>query len=142
MTEGDYAFGPSIEKLRKNKEITFVTLTSSVMSDDLKSISQSFTNYIIKPYSFSDIDQVLIFFSGKEFEYMDDTVNSKKGDFIVIENELLKEDILNYAKLGQYKKLSQLIEKVEDKRSKELLKEYLNNYNFNEIINNIKDEVL
>ena len=132
-----------VNKIQKtSKGIPIIALTASVMSDDLKLISKSFTNYIIKPYSFSDIDQTLILFSGKEFEFVGDNESDKEGLFIVIKDEELKEDIINFAKLGQYKKLSELIENVNDKKSKALLKKHLSNYNFNEIVHSIKEEIL
>ena len=125
-----------------NLKIPIIALTASVMSEDLKLISQNFTNYIIKPYSFSDIDQALIFFSGKEFEFVDNEIKEDKNNLINIANTQLKYDILKYAKLGQYKKLSQLMEQIDNKRSKEILKAHLHNYNFEEIINKIKEAVL
>ena len=127
---------------KTNKKLPLIALTASVMSEDLKLLSQYFTNYIIKPYSFSDIEQALIFFSGKEFEFEDKMSIRVANDFIVIEDEALKQDILKYAKLGQYKKLSQIMEKINNQKSKQVLKKYLNNYNFEEIINKIEADVL
>ena len=127
---------------KTNKKLPLIALTASVMSEDLKLLSQYFTNYIIKPYSFSDIEQALIFFSGKEFEFEDKMSIRVANDFIVIEDEALKQDILKYAKLGQYKKLSQIMEKINNQKSKKVLKKYLNNYNFEEIINKIEADVL
>ena len=127
---------------KTNKKLPLIALTASVMSEDLKLLSQYFTNYIIKTYSFSDIEQALIFFSGKEFEFEDKMSIRVANDFIVIEDEALKQDILKYAKLGQYKKLSQIMEKINNQKSKKVLKKYLNNYNFEEIINKIEADVL
>ena len=127
---------------KTNEKLPLIALTASAMSKDLKLLSQYFTNYIIKPYSFSDIEQALIFFSGKEFEFEDKMSTRVANDFIVIENEALKQDILKYAKLGQYKKLSQIMEKINNQKSKQVLKKYLNNYNFEEIINKIEADVL
>ena len=127
---------------KTNEKLPLIALTASVMSEDLKLLSQYFTNYIIKPYSFSDIEQALIFFSGKEFEFEDKMSIRVANDFIVIEDEALKQDILKYAKLGQYKKLSQIMEKINNQKSKQVLKKYLNNYNFEEIINKIEADVL
>jgi len=125
----------TVKKIQNlNPDLPLIALTASAMSEDLKQISESFTNYIIKPYSYSDIDQALIFFSGKEFEFD----NKQENSFIVIEDDSLKEEILKYAKLGQYKKLSHLVESIDNQKSKELLKTYLNNYNFDEIINKIE----
>ena len=127
---------------KTNKKLPLIALTASVMSEDLKLLSQYFTNYIIKPYSFSDIEQALIFFSGKEFDFEDKMSIRVANDFIVIEDEALKQDIHKYAKLGQYKKLSQIMEKINNQKSKKVLKKYLNNYNFEEIINKIEADVL
>ena len=135
----------SIDIVKKIKEtdnnIPIIALTASVMSEDLKQISEIFTNYIIKPYSFSDVDQTLIFFSGKEFIFEENSFQTNHDTFIDIKNEELKKEILSFAKLGQYKKLAVLIEKVDDPKSKETLKNYLNNYNFDEIINKIEVDV-
>ncbi|PHR72065.1 MAG: hypothetical protein COA66_07620 [Arcobacter sp.] len=127
---------------KTNAKLPLIALTASVMSEDLTLLSKHFTNYILKPYSFSDIEQALIFFSGKEFEFEDKTSTRIENDFIVIENEELKQDILKYAKLGQYKKLSQIMEKINNQKSKKVLKTHLNNYNFEEIINKIEAVVL
>jgi len=77
----------------------------------------------------------LIFFTNTQFEFEEE---SNDNEFISINNEVLKNDILEYAKLGQYKKLSELIEQVTPKNSKEVLTIHLNNYNFDEIINKIE----
>jgi len=127
---------------KTNTTLPIIALTASVMSEDLKFLSQDFTNYIIKPYSFSDIDQALIFFSGKEFEFEDKAIKEEKDTCVIIENQELKQDILKYAKLGQYKILSQLMEEINNKTSKNVLKTHLNNYNFEEIINKIEADVL
>jgi|GEM_PF-3131299 len=125
----------------KDKKLPVIALTASAMSKEIRKISECFTNYIIKPYSFSDLDQSLIFFSGKEFEFEENSSNSK-DQAIIIEDTHLKRDILEYAKRGQYKKLSVLIGQVEDKDSKEFLQNHLNNYNFDEIINKIEMAIL
>jgi len=125
-----------VKEIRKsNITIPIIALTASAMSDEIRTVSQNFTNYIIKPYSFSNIDQSLIFFTNTQFEFEEE---SDENESIFIDNEVLKNDILEYAKLGQYKKLSELIEKVTPKNSKELLTIHLNNYNFDEIINKIE----
>jgi len=125
-----------VHKIReKNTGIPIIALTALAMSQEIKDVSVNFTNYIIKPYSFSNIDQALIFFTNKDFEFEDE---DEDINAITIENELLKKDILEYAKLGQYKKLSELIQKVSHRKSKQLLIEHLNNYNFDEIIHKIE----
>jgi len=116
--------------------LSIVSLTSSVMSDDLIKVNELSTTYIVEPYSFVDIDQALIMFSNEEFNFVQKTIELEKHE-IVINNDL-KEDIINEAKLGNYKKCCDTINLIEDSYSKKVLLNYLDNYDFDKIVDTLE----
>jgi hypothetical protein len=123
------------------KNLPIVTLTSSVMSSELEIINSISTTYIVEPYSFLDIDQVLILFTNQVFNYKEEKKEIKTTKIIInndIKNELIKE-----SNLGNYKACSSLIERIEDLNIKTLLQTYLEEYDFDNIemiLNGAKDE--
>jgi len=122
-----------IDQLKKKfGAVVWVALTASVMSNDLNSIKEKFTTYIIKPYSFFDIDQVLILFSKQQFEYIDIEEINENVNLIIDDN--LKEDIINQSILCHYKNTFDLIALVKDNNTKKRLLVLLENYDFDEII--------
>lgn len=127
-----------VSKIRDNNlKIPIIAITASVMSDELRKINEVFTNYIISPYNFLDIDQSLILFSNKQFEFIEEEnkENNDKFDFLI--ESSLKADIIDYANLGHYDKLKDLIKKVSHSKTKELLKELLQNYDFESIVERV-----
>lgn len=120
-------------------KVIWVALSASVMSEDLNSISENFTTYIVKPYSFIDIDQVLILFTKQQFEYIDtDTKETDQNINIIIEDNL-KEDIINESKMCHYKNTFDLINCIDDENTKTRLIELLENYDFDEIITEVSE---
>lgn len=116
--------------------IPIVALTVSVMSNELRRINNTFTTYIISPYNFLDIDQTLILFSNKEFDFQEEKIEEEKSKKLIIKN-IIKEDIIKYANLGQYDKLQILIKKISHKETKKVLDEYLDSYDFDSIIKKV-----
>ena len=126
-----------LHELKKEFEkVVWVALTASVMGKDLNSMNENFTTYIVKPYSFIDIDQVLILFSKQKFEYIDIQEINENTNLII--KDTLKQDIINQSKLCHYKNTFDLIELVDDKNTKKRLIELLENYDFDKIIMEIK----
>jgi len=125
-----------LEKVNQLKKkfgaVVWVALTASVMSDDLSSMNEKFTTYIVKPYSFIDIDQVLILFAKQQFKYIDIEEINENINLIIDDN--LKEDIINQSTLCHYKNTFDLIELVSDDNTKKRLLVLLENYDFDEII--------
>lgn len=130
LDKDDYLFFKEYKK--SNKDIPFISLTSSVMNDDLTRINSISTTYIIEPYSFVDIDQSLIMFSSQEFSFVEEVSDNTEHD-IIIEEEL-KNKIIEESNLGNYKSCFGLIDGVGDKNSKKILLSYLENYDFDRII--------
>jgi len=125
-----------LEKVNQLKKkfgaVVWVALTASVMSDDLSSMNEKFTTYIVKPYSFIDIDQVLILFAKQQFKYIDIEEINENINLIIDDN--LKEDIINQSTLCHYKNTFDLIKLVSDDNTKKRLLVLLENYDFDEII--------
>jgi len=122
-----------VHELKKRfDKVVWVALTASVMSNDLNITNKTFTTYIVKPYSFIDIDQVLILFTKQQFEYSDfkEIIESKN---LIIEDNI-KQDIINQSKLCHYENTFNLIELIDDKSTKYRLNKLLENYDFDEII--------
>lgn len=130
LDKEDYLFFKEYKKVDNN--IPFITLTSSVMNDDLTRINTISTTYIIEPYSFVDIDQALIMFSSQEFLFVEEVSDNTEHDIII--DEELKNKIIEESNLGNYKSCSGLIDSVDDKNSKKILLTYLENYDFDRII--------
>lgn len=129
------------EYKKKYKNIPIVTLTSSVMSSELEIINSISTTYIVEPYSFLDIDQVLILFSNQIFNYKEEKKKIKTS--ILIINSDIKNKLIKESNLGNYKSCNNLIEKIEDINTKTLLQTYLEEYDFDNIeliLNEVKDE--
>mgnify|MGYP005991641447 FL=1 len=127
----------NLQKLKKRFEkVIWVSLTASVMSKDLNLINENFTTYIVKPYSYIDIDQVLILFTKQQFEYIDTKVIEEKNSLIIDDN--LKQDIINQSMLCHYKNTFDLIETIDDQNTKKRLIDLVENYDFDEIIMEIK----
>jgi hypothetical protein len=126
----DYNFFKEYKQI--NKEVSFITLTSSVMSEDLIRITEISTTYIIEPYSFVDIDQALIMFSKEEFLFVEKEEDNTEHD-IIVTNEI-KTKIIKESNFGNYKTCSDLILEIEDDYSKKVLLSYLENYDFDRII--------
>lgn len=122
-----------LNRLKKKFEsVVWVAMTASIMSSDLKNINENFTTYIVKPYSFIDIDQVLILFSKQQFEYIDGVKINQNKNLKIDEN--IKEDIINQSKLCHYNNTLDLILRIDDESTKERLINLLENYDFDEII--------
>lgn len=124
---------------QRSSKTPLIALTSLVMSNDLFKLNQLFTNYIIEPYSFVDMDQALIMFSNEEFFYKqieEDVINEK-----IIINNKIKHDIIIQANIGNYKLCQDLILEIEDEASKKTLNEYLENYDFDKIITVLNQKV-
>lgn len=122
-----------LNRLKKKFEsVVWVAMTASIMSSDLKNINENFTTYIVKPYSFIDIDQVLILFSKQQFEYIDGVKINQNKNLKIDEN--IKEDIINQSKLCHYNNTLDLILRIDDESTKERLVNLLENYDFDEII--------
>lgn len=127
----------NLQKLKKRFEkVIWVSLTASVMSKDLNLINENFTTYIVKPYSYIDLDQVLILFTKQQFEYIDTKVIEEKNSLIIDDN--LKQDIINQSMLCHYKNTFDLIETIDDQNTKKRLIDLVENYDFDEIIMEIK----
>lgn len=126
----DFVFFKEYKKT--NKDVSFITLTSSVMSEDLVRIAEISTTYIIEPYSFIDIDQALIMFSYEEFIYVEKVEDKAEHDIIIVDE--IKAKIIKEANFGNYKTCSDLILEIEDDYSKKVLLSYLENYDFDRII--------
>lgn len=118
--------------------LPIVSLTSSVMSGDLEKINDISTTYIVEPYSFLDLDQSLIMFTNEEFVFDEEIDEKQKHNIIISEN--IKTKLIDAAKLGSFKKCYDTINLITDNNSKEILLEYLNNYDFSMIINTIEKE--
>lgn len=126
----DFIFFKEYKKI--NKEVSFITLTSSVMSEDLVRINEISTTYIIEPYSFIDIDQSLIMFSKEEFSFVEKVEDNTEHDIIV--SDEIKIKIIKESNFGNYKTCSDLIFKIDNDYSKKVLLSYLENYDFDKII--------
>lgn len=127
----------NLQKLKKRFEkVIWVSLTASVMSKDLNLINENFTTYIVKPYSYIDIDQVLILFSKQQFEYTNTKKIGVNPSLIIDDN--LKQDIINQSMLCHYKNTFDLIETIDDQNTKKRLIDLVENYDFDEIIMEIK----
>lgn len=122
------------KEFKKDNSLTpLISLTSSVMSDELIQINKISNTYLIEPYSFSDIDQALIIFSKEEFLFESKSNDEIENNVLIVENNLIK-DIINEASLGNYKSCSDLINLIEDNNSKKILLDYLENYDFDKIM--------
>lgn len=121
-----------------NKNTPFISLTSAVMSEDLGRINEISTTYIVEPYSFRDIDQALIMFSKEEFSFVEKVEDLEEHDIII--NKEMKIKIIKESNLGNYKTCLDLINKVEDKYSRKVLLEYLENYDFDRIISILEND--
>ena len=113
-------------------EFVLIAFTASVMSVDLNKINDIFTTYIVKPYSFIDIDQALILFSKQKFEYISKNNEQKTSNIIIEDN--LKKDIIKQSKLCHYKNTLDLVNQIEDDHTKKTITAFLENYDFDEII--------
>lgn len=132
-----------LEKLKvKSKSISIIALTSLVMAKDLANINNISTTYIVEPYSFIDIDQVLIMFSNSEYEFVQRESLSTSFN-IEIEDEL-KDKLILEANLGNYKVCNNLISQIVDNKTKECFISYLEDYEFDKIVDilsNKKSEI-
>ena len=127
----------NLQKLKKRFEkVIWVSLTASVMSKDLNLINENFTTYIVKPYSYIDLDQVLILFTKQQFEYINTKKIGVNASLIIDDN--LKQDIINQSMLCHYKNTFDLIETIDDQNTKKRLIDLVENYDFDEIIMEIK----
>ena len=130
----------SLENLKKeNNTYTFIALTSSVMSEDLKNINKVATTYIVEPFSFIDIDQVLIMFSNQSFSYKNKNKKSNTLPLLKVD-DILKNEIIKASRLGDYKTCINLMANIEEENIKELLSQYLENYDFDKIIDFLSNE--
>ncbi|MFA9373785.1 MAG: ATP-binding protein [Poseidonibacter sp.] len=116
---------------KANKTTPIITLTSSVMSSDLQKLNKISTTYIIEPYSFKDIDQSLIIFSKQKFNYKQITEQTPTQELVISED--LKIKLIKESNLGNYKSCSSLINNIQDDNTKEILINYLEQYDFDKI---------
>lgn len=129
LNQDEFSF---FKEYKNSNNISLITLTSSVMSEELVRINEVSTTYIIEPYSFIDIDQSLIMFSSQEFSFTEKSSIEEEHNLIIKNN--IKEDIIKEADFGNYKSCFSLIEKIEDIYSKRILTKYLESYDFDKII--------
>ena len=125
-----------------DKDISIVALTSLVMARDLANINKISTTYIVEPYSFIDIDQVLIMFSSSEYDFV--KKESTDTSFNIKIEEELKNSLVLESNLGNYKVCNKLIGQIVDNKTKEYLLNYLEEYEFDKIVDilsNKKSEI-
>ncbi|WP_108063234.1 sensor histidine kinase [Poseidonibacter lekithochrous] len=126
----------------EDKDISIVALTSLVMARDLANINKISTTYIVEPYSFIDIDQVLIMFSSSEYDFV--KKESTDTSFNIKIEEELKNSLVLESNLGNYKVCNKLIGQIVDNKTKEYLLNYLEEYEFDKIVDilsNKKSEI-
>lgn len=136
LSKEEFDFLKACKKNRNNT--TFIALTSSIMSEDLVKINEISSTYITEPYSFIDIDQVLIMFSKQEFVFVSKEKEESKKQDIIVEKTICKK-LIEASKLGDYKSCLNLIKTIEDKNTQNILTLYLENYDFDEITNILKE---
>lgn len=131
-----------LEKLKqRNTSISIIALTSLVMSKDLVNINNISTTYIVEPYSFIDIDQVLIMFSKSDYDFV--VKESGEAIFNIKIDDKLKNSLILESDLGNYKACNNLIIQISDGKTKEFLMNYLEEYEFDKIVDilNKKSEI-
>lgn len=132
-----------LEQLKdESKDISIVALTSLVMARDLANINNISTTYIVEPYSFIDIDQVLIMFSNREYDFVQKELTETSFNLKI--EEKLKNNLVLESNLGNYKVCNKLILEIVDKKTKEHLLNYLEEYEFDKIVDilsNKKSEI-
>ncbi|QKJ23593.1 sensor histidine kinase [Poseidonibacter lekithochrous] len=122
----------------ENKDISIIALTSLVMARDLANINKISTTYIVEPYSFIDIDQVLIMFSSSEYDFVKKEPTDTSFN-IKIEEEL-KNSLVLESNLGNYKVCNKLIGQIVDNKTKEYLLDYLEEYEFDKIVDILSEK--
>lgn len=122
----------------ENKDISIIALTSLVMARDLANINKISTTYIVEPYSFIDIDQVLIMFSSSEYDFV--KKESTDTSFNIKIEEELKNSLVLESNLGNYKVCNKLIGQIVDNKTKEYLLDYLEEYEFDKIVDILSEK--
>ena len=120
------------------KSIIVALSASSLLYSDVN-LFMIFDENITKPFSIGDLDKIFLKYFPQKFEKISfQEKEIKKIDKKIDED--IKNKIVSYAQIGQISDLKRVIEGLEDEEIKKTLSAYLRNFEFEKIINEMKNK--